>query len=320
MATTPVLQSWLVQLGMAREVTWGTAVSPTTVDQFFTVVNPKFENDIDPVPDDGFRGIASQDFALNQGFRYARFTFETQLLPQNSGTLFQALQGGVDAISGAGPYVHPIPQLNTGLPPSYSIWHYDATLATSRQILGAYLESLNLKYSSTGALKCTASFVGKYFSTGTKPTAVYEAAQPFIPWQNTATVNASALVGARLIDFDFTAQRPWEGIWGAGGTQDLTAANVGPIEASGSLVFASIDNTDIDLYHNNTQAQLKVVFTQSASAILQINMNTAAFENGTVIEHSAPYLKVSAKYRALYNSVDGGTLKPTLTNNKVAAY
>jgi hypothetical protein len=305
---------------MAREVTWGTAVSPTTVDQFFTVVNPKFENDIDPVPDDGFRGIASQDFALNQGFRYARFTFETQLLPQNSGTLFQALQGGVDAISGAGPYVHPIPQLNTGLPPSYSLWYYDATLATSRQMLGAYLEKLNLKYSSTGALKATVSFVGKYFSTGTKPTAVYEAAQPFIPWQNTATVNASALVGARLIDLDMSFDRKWSGYWGGGGTQDLTAASVGPIAATGTAVFASIDNTDIDLYHNNTQGQFQALFSQSASAKLQINMNTTAFEKGSVIDSSKPELMTSLKFRALYNSVDLGTLRPTITNNKSTIY
>ena len=320
MATTPVLQTFLIQLGIARESTWGTPVSPTTADQFFTPTNPKFMDIVDPIPDMGFRNLASRDYALNQGFRYARYTFETQAMPQNIGTLFMALLGGVDAISGAGPYVHPLVQLNTGLPPSYTIWHYDATIATSRQLTGAYLESLKIDYTSTGAMKTTASFVGKYFTTGTKPTATYDALQPFIPYLNVAKVNASSTVGARLINMSLEFKRPWEGIWGAGGTQDLSAANLGPIEAVGTIVHAPVDNTEIDLYHNNTQAQFQVLFTQSANAILQINMNSTAFENGSVNDHSGQFLKTSLKLRGLYNSTDGGTLKVTVTNNKSIAY
>ena len=316
------LQRFLQQVSIAKESAWGTAATASTADQFVAATNVKMDDIIEPIYDEGYRGLASKDFAVNQGFRHSTFEFEFQPMQLNTGNFLVALLGGVDTVTGANPpNIHTIPQLNTGLPPSYSLTHYDATAATARQITGAYLTQLDITQAGTGELKCKAMFVGKYSGTVTKPTATYDTLQPFLPWQNAPLVNASSVVGARVIALNHSFKRPVEMIPGFSGTQDATIGNVGPLEATGTLTMYVIDSTDINLYRNNTQGQLRYVWTASTSQILQLNMNVVAFENGTVLDTSKEYLTLSAKYCAIYNSTDAGTMAAVLTTaGKATAY
>ena len=115
---TPPLPSFLRQVGLAKESTWGTAVAPTTADQFVPIMNVKYEDVVESVLDQGFRSRASQDQGYYQGFRYGKYSFDTYAYPDVAGNLLMSILGSDGWASGT---THPLSVLNTALPPSYTI-------------------------------------------------------------------------------------------------------------------------------------------------------------------------------------------------------
>lgn len=85
----PILSS-LTWLGIAKETTPGTAVAPV---RFLPVRNPKPENVIKMIKDDGFRGRAAKTFATYQGVKNSTFGFEGDAFPDTLGYLLFAIYG-----------------------------------------------------------------------------------------------------------------------------------------------------------------------------------------------------------------------------------
>lgn len=318
MPATPPFPSFLTQVGFAKETTWGTAVAPTTLDQFVPITNPKPSDEIDTIEDTGYRSLAGKTQGYYQGFRIGKWSWEQMAYPEPIGNVFMGLLGVDGWASGT---THPFTLLNSGLPPSYSIYDFYGVTGTNTRVqAGSYIESLAISGGATGPLKFTVTTVGKA-SPGTalaaKPTAVYTTSSPFLPWQGVLTLNSVANV--KLIQFDLLMKRPIDPILAAG-SQDPSAANVGPLEVTGKLLFAPADETELTLYLTAQQAAfpLQMLYTSGATT-LTLLMSKVNFEKPTAIERNTPYVKLNAAFRAIHNSTNTGPIAVTLVGGKSGA-
>jgi hypothetical protein len=315
---TPPFPGFLTQVGLAKETTWGTPIAPTTLDQFMPIMNPKPADEIDTIEDTGYRGLLGKTQGYYQGFRLGRWAWEMHAFPEPLGNIIMGLLG-TDGWASAS--LHPFTALNSGLPPSYSIYDFYGVTGTNTRIqAGSYIESLALSGGVTGPLKATITTIGKS-SPGTalaaKPTAVYTTAAPFLPWQGVVTLNSVA--NLKLIQFDLLLKRPIDMIMAAG-SQDPSAGNSGSLEVTGKLSFVPSDETELALYLTAQQAAfpLNVTYT-SGSNILNLNMAKINFEKATVLERTTPYVKLNASFRAIHNATDTGPIKITLTGGKTGS-
>ena len=319
MANSPVIQTFVSQLGIKKESTPGTYVAPSTTQDFMYGVTVKLEDIIFSNLDESYQGVAAKTIGFFPGFRYAKITIEGPFSQLASGNLLMAAMG-TDNKTGAGdPFTHTITLLNTGAAPSYSISWFDGSIATTRAVENAYLQELNLSYATQGLFKNQAVFIGKYVDVAqTKPTATYDTAPHYIPYENALTLNSVA--NGRLITFDMKIAREVEPIFGSTGTQDISAISQGRMTVKGKLGFVVVDATDINYYRNNTQPTFSALLTNTASHTLTIQMTKCAFDNGTVIDYGSPYEKVMANYEGVYNATDGGPVKFVLLNALSTAY
>lgn len=311
MPATPPLPSFLRQVGIAKESTWGTAVAPTTADQFIPIMNAKYEDVIDSVLIQPFVSRASLDQNFAQGFRLGKYGFETFAYPDVAGGLFMHILGVDGYAAGT---THPLTVLNSALPASYTIQDfYGIGGSHSRSMAGSYCESIAIAAAAAGPVKLTCSYLGKFAALVAKPTAVYTTLQPVIPWQGALTLNSA--LSATIIQFDMTLKRPVEGIK-AMGVQDISAGFSGSLEVTGKMVFAATDDTEYLLYSTTGQAQfpLSIVFTSGANTIT-LQCTKVNFETPTTLD-MGPYLKTAVSFRAIDNATDSGAIKITVVGGK----
>jgi hypothetical protein len=318
MANAPLVQTWQGQVGIAKETTWGTYAAPSTSAQFVRHKLVKVEDIIADEKDLSYQGVRSRTQGFYPGFRYAKVTIDFYVDQLASGQFFMAFFG-TDTKTGAGdPYTHTFSELDAA-PASYTISNFDATISNTRAVTGAYLQKLSITYAEKGLVMGQAVFLGKYVSTANaKPSATYDTSPVYIPYQNALTLNGSAnahLTAMKLnFDQDIVPQ------FGAAGTQDVTAFSTGTMEITGDLTFASIDNTEIDLFRSNTQGAFSALFTNTASHTLTFQISKCAFSNGTAIDQNSPYAKTVAKFIAARNTTDAGPGKVILLNSLSTAY
>lgn len=305
-------------MGLAKETTWGTAVPPTTLDQFMPVMNPKPSDEFDTIEDTGYRGLAGKTQGYQQGFAIGKWSWEMHAYPEPMGNIFMGLLGVDGWASGA---LHPFTLLNSGLPPSYSIYDfYGVTGTNTRSQAGSYIESLAISGGATGPLKFTVTTIGKASpatALAAKPTAVYTTANPFLPWQGVVTLNS--VINVKMLQFDLLLKRPIDPILAAG-SQFASAGNSGPLEVTGKMLFAPADETELTLYVTAQQAAfpLQVVYTSGANS-LTLLMSKVNFEKPSTLERTTPYVKFNTSFRAIHNSTNAGPIAVTLAGGKSGA-
>jgi hypothetical protein len=316
MATTP-LQTWRTSVGLAKETTWGTAVAPTTLDQFIPIMNPKSEDIIESIYDDGYRSRASQHQGYQQGFRQSKYSFESQWFPQTCGNWLMGMMG-VDGYSAG--TTHPFSVLNTGLPASYTVQDFYGIAGTnSRSYAGMYFDTVSMSGTDKGPLKATVSLMGgKTGALVAKPTSVYTAQQPFLTWQGALTLNS--ILNTKLVSWDFTLKRNVLPIF-AMGVQDVTAGLSAQLTAFGKMTFETNDDTEYLLYNTTGQAAfpLSVVFTSGANSITITGTKTQ-FETPSTFDRSTPFVKTSVSFQMVDNSTDAGCCAITLVGGTGASY
>lgn len=305
-------------LGLARETTWGTAVVATT---FFPVSKPsgfvpQFEDDVD----DADRNNASGEQAYYQGVGLTPFdTGEMSVWPDDSLFWLFALLG-VDTISGAGPYTHPLTLLNTGDPSSFTLTLFDNLIATARRITGAQVNEVTLKWATKGKLTIQAKGVGKIADTVAKPAEVFSAAAKFLGWQYTANVGGA---NTKMEEGELTLRRQVDPVYGGNSTQDMNQRSIAELYVAGRFTFAPSDDTEKTLYTANTQPASSLVWTSGANT-LTLQMTKTAFGKGGDIDRGNKYSRTVVPFRAIANATDAGTgngpIKIIGVNTKATAY
>jgi hypothetical protein len=313
----PVLQTFVTSTGIAKETTWGTPVAPTTLEQFPPVLNPKLEDIIESVYDDGYRSRASQHQGYQQGFRQSKYTFESLWHPETCGTWLMGIMGTDGYSAGT---THPFSVLNTALPPSYTVQDFYGIGGTNtRSLAGMYFDTVTMSGTDKGPLKATVSLMGgKASALVAKPTSVYTAKQPFLSWQGALTLNSVG--NLKIIAYDLTLKRNVLPIL-AMGVQDPSAALSAQFTASGKMVFSTQDDTEYLLYANTGQAAfpISMVFTSGANT-LTITMTKAQFETPTAFDRGSPFVKTSVTFQGIDNSTDAGACAITLVGGKGSSY
>src|SRR5215475_13056627 len=216
-----VIQSFLGQAGLKIETTPGTYRAPTAAQDFVFYVPIKVEDIIDDILDQSFRGQAARDQGYYGGFRSARITITQPVAQLSSGHFFKAWLGQVTDTGAGDPFTHTFTELDTAAPPTYSISTFDATIANTRAFTNCVLQRLTIKSGSRGLVTMEAVFLGKFDLTNqTKPTAVYDAAPHYVPFQGAPTI--ASVANTRMLDFQMVCEREVETVPAFSGTQDIT--------------------------------------------------------------------------------------------------
>lgn len=303
--------SYNSRAGLAKEVTWGTAIaSPTTWVPFKTL---KSEDDIKRVIDSGIRGSLAKDFASYAGIASAKYDLDGMVYPDVFGNFLLAILGQ-DAVTGTGPYTHAF-TLAATQPPSYTLTDYDGV--NERQFAGSVLQQLDLKFTTEGELSKSAKFVSKLSATAASiHTPTYGTIAPIVGYQSALTIAGAG--NTRLIGGDLNLKRDVKFTFGANNSQSPTKVNVGTLEVTGKLDFEIDDYTELNYYLNTTQPIVVLTFTSGAN-VLTIQMSKCDFEKMAGIDRSQEMARVSASIRGIYNTTDAGPVKITLVNS-IATY
>lgn len=301
--------SQLSHVGLAREAVWGTALPAA---KFFPSKNPKFEDDIKRILDQGKRGSAATDFGAWGGTRLGRLEHDGDFYPDVPPYFLLGILGQVNT-TGVGPYTHVFTLAAT--PPSFTITDYYGG-AQARQFAGAMVESLDLKFATeSGALEWAVKLAAKASTQVATPTPTFGSLAPFLGWQAALTLAGGG--NTKLLGFELNMKRTLSPIFGANNSQDPNKMYAGPLEVTGKITFDMADETELNYYLNNTQPTLSLVLTSGTNTIT-IALSKCDFEKATV-DRSQEYVRVDSPIRGHYNATDAGPAKITVVNS-VASY
>lgn len=311
-----IIQTFLTQLMLAKETTFQTAT--TVGGASIAAKSPKANEVFESLYDQGYRGHAAQDYAYLQGVGHSEIDLpDMWFYADDYGHFLMSVLGTDTATTSASSTSHAL-TLFDGLMPSYTLTDYNGV--DTRQYAGLYFEEVSLKWTNPGRLTLSAKAQGMTATTANKPSfPAYSSASVFLPWQMASTINGAA--NARIITMESTLKRKVEEVWGMSNTQQPNLASGGPLEVSGKIDFAVADNTELNLYKNNTQPAATLLLT-GASTIntMNIHFNDLAFEAPSFVDRTRDYLVFTSTYRGIYNATDSGPLKITLTNGRTASY
>jgi hypothetical protein len=313
------LQSSLIHLGLAKEVTQGTAVVPTV---WIPVENNiKDEDVIKWIQDKSLRGAPVANFGEYQGPMSSAVDWDANFYPDTLGHVLMALMGTDTLTGAAAPYSHAF-TLAQGQPPSYTQSVYNAF--NERQYPGTMLDELQLKWAMGSALVASTKWVGWPSAVGTTSAPTIGTNAPFLPWQTAVTIGGA--VNPRVIGFDFTAKRKGDVQFALNNSQKPAFTYVGPIDVSCKATFAIEDDTELTYMLSATQPSLVLALTEpSTNFTLTIQMSKANFQKKTP-SYSKDYVEVDYDITAVANATDAGAGSPispvkfTLVNAQSTAY
>lgn len=90
----PGSQQWL---GLAKEVTYGTAIAAPTM--WIPVDSPKWEPKVTPLTDQALRGMMGTDYGQTQGMRHDELSYKTMIYADTIFPHLLAILGGTDTIT-----------------------------------------------------------------------------------------------------------------------------------------------------------------------------------------------------------------------------
>jgi hypothetical protein len=296
-------------LGIAKEVTKGTAVAPT---DFIPVMASKLKpvDVIGDLYDQGLRGSLVKDYAYIQGRVNSTFDFGGPVFADTFGYMVAGLLGS-DTVTGASaPYTHTISLKNataTGAdaqPTSFTLTDYYA--ANVRAYAGIQIHDLSLKTTSDGLLDYDAKGTGWESAAASTPTPSFSTVLPIPTWIGTVSIGGSTV--ANSIDGEITMTRSVTPIFGISNTQNPYQIFVGALETKGKLRFVMENDTELTRFLTNTQPAIVLNWAQGAGASatqVQCTLTKGAYTAAT-IDRGKDYVEIEVEINAQGNTTDVG--------------
>lgn len=309
MALTAKELTWV---GLGKEATFGTAVTPTYYPPFKDV---KPEDVIDYIKDQGTRGALAATYNVISGIQHSTMDITTDAYPDILGLFLMAIMGS-DTVTGASsPYSHALKLARTSQPPSLTHSYYDGT--SIRQFAGHMVEEVGLKWASNATLEVDVKSQGKVSAIyGSSLTPTPTSTTPFAGWQFTATVGGTA--NLNLVGFDISLKRKLYVQHAANDSTNPTAIVAGGLEVTGKATFDKADDTELNAFLNNTQPSFVLQGTQPTTNFgLTLNMNKCAFLKDPI--SAKEVVQGDVDFEAIDNSTNGGPIAITLING-VSSY
>jgi hypothetical protein len=264
------------------------------------------------IDDTGIRGSNTDVYGSTQAAGHADITLGGDLIPDMFGYLLGGAFGAVDFAAGT-PNTHTFAQINTaasqGQPTPFLIYIYQGT--TTRVFAGAKISELVLKIDPSANITWTAKATAFTSILVSTPTPSYSALQPQAAWQVTPTIGGTSY--PNLLSGDVTFKRATvDAINTADSTQAPYKIWVGPLQATGNMLFVMEDETLLTQFLANTQPVVSLAYTNGTGAsqtAMTIQMTKAAFLTGwkpTIIGKNG-YVELGGPIKGLANTTDANT-------------
>lgn len=315
--------------GLGIEGTRGTA---STNIKWTPIMAPQVTPGLKWLRDEHFRGSAGDTYGLVAGVRADTYDFRGYAFADTIGVPLVGVLGN-QAISGSGPYTHTIGlanSLSTGSqPPSITIQDDDG--ANPFQILGAQVQSMQIKFGAEAALEYSCKLVGNPATIlGSPPSSTFSS-EVFIPGWNVA-VTLGGTSTAVLVEGDITIDRKAAPIF-TGGTQAPRYNFAGGVKVDGRMRFV-VEASDPIMTTSgstggvaNTQSTEAVVLTftePSSTHTIALTMSAVQFHDA-MRKRDKDYVEVETQFEATMNSTDAvatgfAPIKAVLSNSVAAVY
>jgi hypothetical protein len=296
-------------LGIAKEVTKGTAVTPT---DFIPVMVDTLKpvDIIDPLYDQGLRGSNVVNYNYIPGRTRSTFDFGGAVFADTIGYSIGGLLGDVATVGASAPYTHTISVENgasTGSdvqPTSFTLTDFYA--ADVRAYAGIQISDFSLKFNADGLLQYDTKAVGWASASAATPTPSFSAVLPQPVWTGTVSVAGSTVSNAVSGNIDM--KRPVTPIYGIGNTQNPFNVFAGPLEVTGKVTFVMEANTELTRFLTNTQPALVFNWTSGTGAALvgvKATLTKGAYV-AAAIERSADFVQITIDLNGQANTTDAG--------------
>jgi hypothetical protein len=297
-------------LGIAKEATRGTAVTPT---DYIPVAVSKIKpvDMIAPLYDEGLRGSFVKNYAYVQGRTHSTFDFGGPVFADTIGYSIAGLLGEVTTTGASAPYTHVITLENSGTaaldaqPTSFTLTDFYG--AAVRAYPGIAIHDFGLKFSADGLLDYDTKGMGWLSASAATPTPTFSTVLPAQVWTATVTIGGSAV--AYAVDGNIDMKRSVTPVFGISNTQNPYQIHLGALEVTGKLTFVMEDNTELTRYLTNAQPSIVINWATGSGATatqIQATLTKGAYVAG-VIERSKDFVEVSVTIEGIGNTTDKGT-------------
>jgi hypothetical protein len=295
-------------LGIAKEITKGTAVPPT---DFIPINKDSFKptDIIDALYDTGLRGSMAENYRYTQGRRHTTTDLGGVAFPDTIGYWLGGIMGSVVTTGATAPYTHAITLKNAtsgdAQPTSFTLTDY--YVAGNRYYPGCQITDFTLTFNADGQLEYTTKAMGFPTSTVAATAPTFSTAIPTPVWEGTVSVGG-ATIGYTSAG-SITMTRKSEVIYGIGNSQGPYEVFVGALDVSGSFTFVMEDDAQLTNFLDNTQPALVVAFAQGAGASatnISFTVSKGAYTTAT-IDRSADHVTLSVDVQGIATTTDAGT-------------
>jgi hypothetical protein len=305
-----VQQSVRSYLGIAKEVTKGTAVAPT---DFIPVSKDSLKpvDIIDPLFDQGLRGSNVLNYNYIPGRSRSTVDYGGAVFADTVGYAIAGLLGSVATTGASAPYTHTISLFNSLTsnvdvqPISYTLTDFYAV--DVRSYPGCQFSDFSLKFNADGMLEYDTKTTGFASEVVADPTPTFSTVLPTPVWRGTVSIGGSAVTTAMSGNIDM--KRPATPIYGISNTQDPYQVFLGPLEVTGKITFVMENDSQLLNFLNNSQPAIVLNWAYGAGAAavqIQATITKGAY-TAAVIERGEDFVQVTIDLNAQSNTTDAGS-------------
>jgi hypothetical protein len=296
-------------LGIAKEVTKGTAVTPT---DFIPVMASSLKpvDIIDPLYDTGLRGSNVLNYNYIPGRTRSTIDFGGSVFADTVGYGLAGLLGDVATTGASAPFTHTISLENSAVaaadaqPISYTFTDFYA--AAVRAYSGVQIHDFTLKFNADGMLEYDAKGTGWASAAAATPTPSFSAVLPTPVWRGAVTIGGTTITNS--ISGEIAMKRPVTPIYGISTTQNPYNVFVGPLEVTGKVTFVMEADTELTRFLTNTQPTLVFNWsygTGAAAVQIQATLTKGAYV-ATAIDRGSDFVQISVDINGQGNTTDAG--------------
>ena len=305
-----VQQSVRSYLGIAKEVTKGTAVAPT---DFIPVSKDSLKpvDIVDPLFDTGLRGSNVLNYNYIPGRTRSTVDYGGAVFADTVGYAIAGLLGSVATTGASAPYTHTISLFNSLTsdvdvqPISYTLTDFYAV--DVRSYPGCQFSDFSLKFNADGMLEYDTKTTGYASEVVSDPTPTFSTVLPTPVWRGTVSIGGSAVTTAMSGNIDM--KRPATPIYGISNTQDPYQVFLGPLEVTGKITFVMENDSQLLNFLNNSQPAIVLNWAYGAGAAavqIQATITKGAYTAG-VIERGEDFVQVTIDLNGQSNTTDAGS-------------
>ena len=297
-------------VGIAKEVTKGTAVAPS---DFIPVGKDtlKPQDMVDALYDQGLRGSNVLNYNYIPGRKHSTFDFGGAVFADTIGYSIAGLLGSVATVGASAPYTHTISLTNSltsgtdTQPLSYTLTDFYAV--DVRSYPGCQFSNFSLKFNADGMLEHDSKTMGFSSATVSDPTPSFSTVLPTPVWRGTVSIAGTAVSTSMNGNIDMN--RPVTPIYGISDTQDPFQVFLGPLEVTGKVTFIMTSEAELDNFLNNTQPAIVLDWNYGTGATevqIQATITKGAY-TAAVIERGQDFVQVTIDINGQSNTTDAGS-------------